>query len=190
MQKELLSAYIDGEDQVDLVLDTLCKDEKLQTMWNRYHLIRSAMRNESEVLLGSEFTHKMASLIDSEAQIVSIEQPQPDEVHTSVFMQKLKQWVAPITQVAVAASVCLVAVFGVQTYLQNGEDNSYATSSPTLQTLPFTTNLQQVSYNAPNQDTPTLNQLEQQNRRINIMLQNHELQRRINSSQQINNTNN
>lgn len=178
MQKELLSAYLDGEHQDNQALDALCQDEELQQTWQHYHLVRAVMRNESEVLLGGDFTQKMAMLIESEATI-ECDQPTPREVESHPFAQTLKKWFAPLTQVAVAASVCLVAVFGVQTYMQNGQESSFA-QTPVLQTLPFTNNLQQVSYNAPSKDLPTQDQLEQQSKRINLMLQNHELQRRVN----------
>ncbi|TNH09244.1 sigma-E factor negative regulatory protein [Testudinibacter sp. TR-2022] len=182
MQKELLSAYLDGEYQNDHLLDSLCQDEELQQAWNHYHLVRTVVRQETTVLLGADFTAKMATLIDAEpaphfAAQATVAQPTPAEVEKLPFMQKLKGLFAPLTQVAVAATVCLVAVFGVQNYLQS--DNGVAVAdNPVLQTLPFTNNIQQVSYNAPSQDVPTQAQLEQQSKRINMMLQNYELQRR------------
>ncbi|KAE9529889.1 sigma-E factor negative regulatory protein [Testudinibacter aquarius] len=182
MQKELLSAYLDGEYQNDHLLDSLCQDEELQQAWNHYHLVRTVVRQETTVLLGADFTAKMATLIDAEpaphfAAQATVAQPTPVEVEKLPFMQKLKGLFAPLTQVAVAATVCLVAVFGVQNYLQNDHGVAVA-DNPVLQTLPFTNNIQQVSYNAPSQDVPTQAQLEQQSKRINMMLQNYELQRR------------
>ncbi|MGR3807072.1 anti sigma-E protein, RseA [Pasteurella testudinis DSM 23072] len=186
MQKELLSAYLDGEYQNDYLLDSLCQDEELQQAWNRYHLVRTVMRKETPVLLGTDFTAKMAELIESEPTPHLVAQPTPIEVGKQPFMQKLKGWLAPLSQVAVAASVCLVAVFGVQSYLQT-DNGVQVADNPVLQTLPFTNNVQQVSYNAPSQDVPTQAQLEQQSKRINMMLQNYELQRRTNT-QQLNET--
>ena len=180
MQKELLSAYIDGE-QVDAKLTAaLCQDNELQQSWANYHTIRAVMREESAVILGADFTAKMEMLIEQEEAVVApmVSQPEPEEVAQSPFMQKLKAWLAPMTQVAIAASVCLVAVLGVQTF--NGKsDAPTAADTPVLQTLPFNNAVQEVSYNAPNKDVITSEQLEQKNKRIGAMLQSYELQRRL-----------
>ncbi|MGV6988235.1 sigma-E factor negative regulatory protein [Testudinibacter sp. P80/BLE/0925] len=177
MQKELLSAYLDGEYQNDHLLDTLCQDEELQQAWNRYHLVRSVVRQETSVFLDADFTAKMASLIEAEPTLQAALQPVSPQAAALPLMQKLKNWLSPFTQVAVAASVCLVAVFGVQSYLQS-ESGVVIAENPVLQTLPFTDSIQQVSYNAPSQEVPTQAQMEQQSKRINMMLQNYELQRR------------
>ncbi|KGQ70253.1 transcriptional regulator [Chelonobacter oris] len=181
MQKELLSAYLDGEYQNDHLLDTLCRDEELQQAWNRYHLVRTVVRRETTVLLGTDFTAKMADLIDAEPTPQAA-QYAPLALQRVSFVHRLKGWLNPFTQIAVAASVCLVAVFGVQSYLQS-DNGVVVADNPVLQTLPFTDNIQQVSYNAPSRDVPTQAQLEQQSKRINMMLQNYELQRRANSQQ-------
>ncbi len=50
-----------------------------------------------------------------------------------------------------------------------------------LQTLPSNIAVQEVSYNAPSNDTLTSDHLEKNRRRIGAMLQNYELQRRMHS---------
>ena len=93
-------------------------------------------------------------------------------------MRKFKSFFAPVAQIAVAASVCLVAVLGVQSFNAK-TDVSNPPETPVLQTLPFNNAVQEVSYNAPTKDVATSDQLEQKSRRIGAMLQNYELQRRI-----------
>ncbi|MCK3657887.1 transcriptional regulator [Pasteurellaceae bacterium Pebbles2] len=176
MQKELLSAYMDGEQVSNEFTATLCRDEALQQDWANFHAIRSVMREESAVFLGADFTAKMDALIDAEPAL-QMSQPTPDEVADLPFMQKLKAMFAPLTQVAVAAAVCLVAVLGVQSFNANQADKSADT--PVLQTLPFNKDVQQVSYNAPSKDVITNEQVEQKNKRIGVMLQSYELQRRL-----------
>ncbi|SEQ22689.1 sigma-E factor negative regulatory protein [Basfia succiniciproducens] len=177
MQKELLSAYIDGEQVGNDITFELCNDAELQQSWSNYHVIRSVMRDESEVFLGADFTAKMATLIDQE-DAITLSQPTPDEVENLPFMQKLKALFAPMVQVGVAAGVCLVAVLGVQSF--NANNNAQTTAdTPVLQTLPFSNNVQEVSYNAPTKDAVTQEQLEQKNKRIGAMLQSYELQRRV-----------
>ncbi|WP_439239983.1 MULTISPECIES: RseA family anti-sigma factor [unclassified Lonepinella] len=176
MQKELLSAYMDGEQVSNEFTATLCRDSELQQSWANFHTIRSVIREESAVFLGSDFTAKMDALIEAETPL-QMSQPTPEEVETSPFMQKLKAMFAPLTQVAVAAAVCLVAVLGVQTFNANQAEKSADT--PVLQTLPFNNGVQQVSYNAPSKDVITNEQIEQKNKRMGAMLQNYELQRRL-----------
>lgn len=181
MQKELLSAYMDGEQVNPTFTEQLCQDAELQESWEDFHTIRSIMRKESNVVLGADFTTKMESLIATEEIQVSnamTSQPLPQEVENAPFMQKLKAWFMPITQVAVAASVCLVAVLGVQSFNAKSTVQS-AVDAPVLQTLPFNNGVQEVSYNAPSKDVMTAEQLEQKNKRIGAMLQSYELQRRV-----------
>ena len=51
----------------------------------------------------------MAGLIESEevkkVDVIAVSQPEPEDAHNSAFMQKLKAFFAPMTQVAVAAGV-------------------------------------------------------------------------------------
>lgn len=181
MQKELLSAYMDGEQVNPTFTEQLCQDAELQESWEDFHTIRSIMRQESNVVLGADFTAKMESLIATEEIQVPnamTSQPLPQEVENTPFMQKLKAWFMPITQVAVAASVCLVAVLGVQSFNAKSTVQS-AVDVPVLQTLPFNNGVQEVSYNAPSKDVMTAEQLEQKNKRIGAMLQSYELQRRV-----------
>ena len=181
MQKELLSAYMDGEQVDPAFTDELCKNESLRQSWATYHMARAVMRKESAVILGADFTAKMADLIEHE-EIERVEitqsQPTPEEAQRLPFMHKFKSFFAPMAQIAVAASVCLVAVLGVQSFNAKNDVNN-APETPILQTLPFNNAVQEVSYNAPAKDVATTEQMEQKNRSIGAMLQNYELQRRM-----------
>lgn len=184
MQKEQLSAYMDGEQVKTDLTDALLRDKELQASWHSFHTVRSVMRKESAVFLGGDFTAKMADLIELEdvkkVDVIAVSQPEPEDAHNSAFMQKLKAFFAPMTQVAVAAGVCLVAVLGVQSFNSKNEASNLP-EAPVLQTLPFNNAVQEVSYNAPSKDTLTSDQLEKKSRRIGAMLQNYELQRRMHS---------
>lgn len=184
MQKEQLSAYMDGEQVKTDLTDALLRDEELQASWHSFHTVRSVMRKESAVFLGGDFTAKMADLIELEdvkkVDVIAVSQPEPEDAHNSAFMQKLKAFFAPMTQVAVAAGVCLVAVLGVQSFNSKNEASNLP-EAPVLQTLPFNNAVQEISYSAPSKDTLTSDQLEKKSRRIGAMLQNYELQRRMHS---------
>ena len=56
MQKELLSAYMDGEEVSAELTEQLCQDKDSQESWAAYHTVRAVMRKESPVLLGADFT--------------------------------------------------------------------------------------------------------------------------------------
>ena len=181
MQKELLSAYMDGEIVNPELTNELCESPSLQQSWVNFHMVRTVMRNETHVFLGADFTAKMADLIENEekhSSDIQVSQPSVREVEKLSFVQKLRAVFAPVVQVAIAAGVCLVAVLGVQSFKTQNDVNN-APEIPVLQTLPFNNSVQEVSYNAPVRDVATAEQIEQKNRRIGVMLQNYELQRRM-----------
>lgn len=177
-QRENLSAYMDGYNVNGEFTDTLCRSTALQQKWADYHAIRSIMRGEEQIL-GADFSAKMAELIENE----NIEKAE-DKADAAVaqprgLVLQLKRWATPLMQAGIAASVCLAAVLGVN--MMNSENEIAQTEQPALQTLPFSQSAQPVSYNSPAKDQPTEVQLEEQQRRINALLENHELQRRTNA---------
>ncbi|MDP0019432.1 sigma-E factor negative regulatory protein [Glaesserella parasuis] len=171
--KETLSAYMDGHKESGDFAETLCNSAELQKTWANYHTIRSVMRGEEQIL-GSDFSAKMAALLENE-EIEAVAEAQQSEKPRGMLL-KLKRWATPLMQAGIAASVCLVAVWGVN--MMNSSEEVAQVEQPVLQTLPFSNSVQQVSYNAPAKDQPTAEHLEYQQRRINVLLQNHELQRR------------
>lgn len=118
-------------------------------------------------------------------QEITESQPTPRQAKRT-----LPAWLTQLGQVAVAASVSLAVIVGVQQY--NGGDDgfvSHTTDSQlsVLQTIPFSGKAEPVSLtrdsvrsgarnNAPNEA-----QLMEQRRRINAMLQDYELQLRFNA---------
>lgn len=167
--KEKLSAYMDGYLADDNFADEINRNAELKQKWASYHTIRSVMRGE-EQLLGADFSAKMEMLLDAEEMEKAPRQ--------RGLMLHLKKWSTPIMQAGIAASVCLVAVLGFNT--MNSENELAQNEQPVMLTLPFSTAVQQVSYNAPSQVQPTAERLEYQQRLLNSLLQNHELQRRTN----------
>ena len=69
MQKELLSAYMDGEEVSAELTEQLCQDKDSQESWAAYHTVRAVMRKESPVLLGADFTAKMADLTEKSPKL-------------------------------------------------------------------------------------------------------------------------
>ena len=178
MQKTSLSAFMDGELLNNELTTKLCQDKELQQSWQNYHLIRSVIRKESDVILGSDFTANLAELIEQEdTATMKVSQPTPEDVADHPFLHKVKKLFMPMVQIGVAAGVCLVAVTGVQTLTADKQNASFDT--PILQTLPFNQQVQEVSYNVTPQPIVTPEQREQKAKRMNQMLQSYELQRRL-----------
>lgn len=175
--KESLSAYMDGDNVSGGFTETLCQDEALQKKWVSYHLARSVMRGE-DILLGADFSAKMEALIENE----TIEKAPAQSEKPRGLLLTLKRWSMPLMQAGIAASVCLMAVFGVN-YLKSGDEVAQQLEQPILQTLPLASSIQTVSYNTPTKEQPSAEQLEDQQRRLNVLIQNHELQRRTMNSQ-------
>lgn len=102
---EALSALMDGEvDEMELhrTLKNVAQDDELRASWHRYHLMSSALRKELP-----------ETLVDLSGAISkAIEQ----EGKPAMMMQR---WLKPMGRFAVAASVTVVAVFGVQQYNQS-----------------------------------------------------------------------
>ncbi|HGO5814863.1 TPA: sigma-E factor negative regulatory protein [Mannheimia haemolytica] len=176
-QNERLSAYMDGQDVDTEFVATLTASPELQQKWASYHTIRSVMQGD-EIILGADFSAKMEALLENEEieSQANVEKAQAEKPRGLLI--KLKRFATPIMQAGIAASVCLVAVLGVNSFNANQEVAN--AQQPVLQTLPFSNSVEAVSYNAPANDQPTAEQLELQQRKINALLENHELQRRTN----------
>jgi sigma-E factor negative regulatory protein RseA len=192
-QQEMLSALVDGELQDDVLLDTLAQDGDSAAHWQHYHLIGDVMRGDAPQSVDWDISAQVALALENEPahshevsqsdNVIPLEsQPKPEHVRRT-----LPSWLRNLGQVATAACVSLVAIMGVQQY--NGtSDNVTLTSSEAvsvLETVPFAGSAQPVSLStrpsmAPSQ-VPSEAQLVEQRRRINAMLQDYELQLRLNA---------
>lgn len=178
-----LSALMDGETIANDTVTALCQDKDLQRSWQRYHLIRDALQEEVPPQLGADFTAQMANIIDALDAPSALEtplenQPAPSQVSKTLW-QKLKPLTMPLMQFGIAASVCLVAVFGVQHYTKQNT----LPDAPVLQTQPFNDQVQDVSYNVPHQITVTPAQVQAKNQRLGELMENYQRQRRLHATQ-------
>lgn len=97
----------------------------------------------------------------------------------------MRPWAAQLTQMGVAACVSLAVIVGVQHY--NGQsETSQQPETPVFNTLPMMGKASPVSTGVPSDATASggqQQQVQEQRRRINAMLQDYELQRRLHSEQ-------
>ncbi|WP_338557546.1 anti-sigma-E factor RseA [Erwinia sp. E_sp_B04_7] len=191
MQKEQLSALMDGETLDNEVLSALSEDAMLQKDWESYHLIRDTLRGDVGQVMHFDIAARVAAAIKLEpvyntSPLIPEAQPKPERYETMPFWQKVRPWAAQITQVGVAACVSLAVIVGVQHYNQPqpGETQS---DSPVFNTLPMMGQASPVSLGVPSENATTTTNATQQvqdsRRRVNAMLQDYELQRRLHSDQ-------
>lgn len=99
-----LSALVDGEladAEMNLVLRRLSRDGDAQGRWERYHLISDALQGHLPAALDADFATRLRQAIDQERL------PQP-------ATRSLPAWYKPVTGFALAASVVLTALVGLQ----------------------------------------------------------------------------
>ncbi|MEJ5066057.1 anti-sigma-E factor RseA [Erwinia sp. MYb375] len=190
MQKEQLSALMDGETLDNELMSALSKDVVLQKDWESYHLIRDTLRGDVPQLLDFDISARVMAAIENEpakniTHLIPEEQPVPAQVAAMPFWAKLRPWAAQITQVGLAACVSLAVIVGVQQY--NKPADVQSTDSPVFNTLPMMGQASPVSLGVPADNASTqLNanqQVQDQRRRVNALLQDYELQRRLHAEQ-------
>jgi sigma-E factor negative regulatory protein RseA len=190
MQKEKLSALMDGEVLDSELLSSLSEDKTLQQSWQSYHLIRDSMRGDMGNVVHLDIADRVAAALANEPArlvpgAVPESQPQPHTWQTMPFWHKVRPWASQLTQVGVAACVSLAVIVGVQYY--NQPDASGASpETPAFNTLPMMGKASPVSFGVPNSDSTSISgqqNVQEQRKRVNAMLQDYELQRRLHSDQ-------
>lgn len=191
MQKEQLSALMDGETLDNEAISALSKDAALQQNWASYHLIRDTMRGDVPQLLDFDISARVMAAIENEpvqkvSSLIVEAQPKPEQAAAMPFWAKVRPWAAQITQVGVAACVSLAVIVGVQQY--NKPVVGQSSDAPVFNTLPMMGQASPVSLGVPadNANTNTTHanqQVQDQRRRVNALLQDYELQRRLHAEQ-------
>ncbi|GAB2939078.1 anti-sigma-E factor RseA [Hafnia psychrotolerans] len=188
MQKEKLSALMDGEVLDSELLSSLSEDKTLQQSWQSYHLIRDTMRGDMGNVVHLDIADRVAAALANEpAKLVPgaipESQPRPNVWEKMPFWHKVRPWASQLTQVGVAACVSLAVIAGVQHYNQP-DASGVAPETPAFNTLPMMGKASPVSFGVPNSDSTSLNgqqNVQEQRKRINAILQDYELQRRLHS---------
>lgn len=105
--KEQLSALVDNElDELEerRVLAALQGDPTLRNIWERYHLVRAALRQDLEIVVAHDLAERVAQRIAAEPS-------------TAVAFQR-RHITRLIGTLAIAASVATIAIAGVQWFQQ------------------------------------------------------------------------
>ncbi|EKN3346220.1 anti-sigma-E factor RseA [Yersinia ruckeri] len=186
MQKEKLSALMDGETLDSELFGFLSKDKALQQSWQSYHLIRDTLRGDVGEVIHLDIASRVAAALkDEPIRMIPIavpeSQPQPHTWQKMPFWHKVRPWASQITQVGMAACVSLAVIVGVQQYNQP-ETNNLQSESPAFNTLPMMGKASPVSFGVPADGSfgnSQQKQVQEQRRRVDMLSQDFELQRRL-----------
>jgi sigma-E factor negative regulatory protein RseA len=181
--KAEISAFLDAEEGMS---DLMAQSEAGKTL-ERYSLIGDAMRADDKEFIHLDIASKVASQLEHEPIFADFNKSElkseivkEDKVPDNVVAFN---WKKPFSQVAIAASVAMFAIVGVQT-IPTDDAQVMTESLPMLQTVPFGGMVTPVSYSteqpALENAASGLRKLQQQ--RIGALVLEHQRQTRIASS--------
>ncbi|GAA59605.1 sigma-E factor negative regulatory protein RseA [Pseudoalteromonas sp. BSi20652] len=182
LDNEALSALLDGEQHLT---DAIIAEQDVTT-FGRYALIGDAMRaqkNNNDIHI--DISDRVALALESEPVYADFNKPktQPQAITETVQDNKVVafNWRKPVAQLAIAASVAMFAIMGVNTLPQNDPQQN---EIPLLQTTPLTGMASPVSYSsaAPALENAELGLRELQQQRIGALVLEHQRQARVANS--------
>jgi sigma-E factor negative regulatory protein RseA len=185
LSQEWVSASVDGEVD-NKTLAQLSADVDSHDEWQRYHMIGDAMRGETPATIDLDLFASIAAAIELEPTIIAPQAKQSELAEQAGTQQRAASGsnVVPFFkqfgQYAIAATVAMVAIVGVQNYDQSNDPES---PLPVLMTRPLVGSVSPVSYQTgavKNQQNYSDQQVIEQRRRINSYIQDHMLQQRLN----------
>ncbi|OBT17348.1 anti-sigma E factor [Vibrio sp. UCD-FRSSP16_10] len=198
--KEKISALMDGES-VDLSLISEIETETdAQQTWQNYHLIGDVMRGDAPQGADWDIASRVALALEDEpvhsghtqessTQSSNVQPMLETQPSPATAKKGLPQWLTQFGQVAVAACVSFAVILGVQQYGGSVDGSPVAETLPVLQTIPMSGSAEPVSLTrdsvrAKSESlTPQDEKMAEQRRRINTVLQDYELQLRLNHSE-------
>ncbi|AXR07206.1 sigma-E factor negative regulatory protein [Salinimonas sediminis] len=112
-QQEKLSAFMDGELNSNDILQSIKQDPELQAKWRRYHVIRSGLRQEASVSPELDITAQVAAALADEPTIMA---PKKSRRKHLPVIGDVAPFARQTGQLAVAASVAVAVILGVQQF--------------------------------------------------------------------------
>ncbi|MBB1318691.1 anti-sigma factor [Shewanella sp. SR43-4] len=177
--QEWVSAAVDGEVD-DKTLAQLSADVDSHDEWQRYHMIGDAMRGELPATIDLDLFASITAAIELEPTIIAPQAKSTEVDQQRTTASNVVPFFKQFGQYAIAATVAMVAIVGVQNYNQSNDAES---PLPVLMTRPLVGSVSPVSYQtgaAQNQQSYSNEQVIEQRRRINAYIQDHMLQQRLN----------
>lgn len=172
-QQENLSAFMDGEIDGNDIIEAIKQDDVLRAKWQRYHVIRSSMRNEATVAPQLDITASVALALDNEPAILA---PKRSRWEAIPVLGSVVPFAKQSGQFAVAASVAVAMIIGVQYVNQPAPTEPFTTApTATVQGGLAPVSLEQTR-TLPRND---MNDVLDKNRKINALIADHEQQVRL-----------
>lgn len=176
---ENLSAFVDGENVASTlsnshVLDAIKNDAELQLKWKSYHVIRDGLRQELPAIINFDIADKVAQALESEPAILAPKKTWRDLPLVANVVPFVKQG----GQMAIAASVAVAMIIGVQQVNQTDVNQPFNAAPP----IPgIQGGLSPVSFD----QTPAIPNSDgvEQRRRINAYMTDHKQQIRFKTIQ-------
>lgn len=186
--QDWLSAASDNRAISQTQLNTLLKDQSVQSQLERYQLIGAVIRNEKQSVLPQQFSADFSALLEQEPQYKLNTDRSLLQKVTAGFKQAANtSWFRTGAQGGVAAAVALFAVFGVQQY-QLVAQNDASLPAPILQTAPIAGFATPVSLSQTTVDSRFEQQQQQaiaeQQKHLQMLLNAHRQQVRVMDSAQ------
>jgi len=202
-KSEKISSLVDNyrattEDSVfvEQAIDDILNDDDLSNVWQNYHLIGDAMRDELPKSLQLDLSTQINDAIAAEPTILS---PKVSTSKTSAqssnelvvtenkFKAKIIEFIKPFGQIAIAASAAGLMIVSVQ---QNYANNDNVVPSQIVQTTPLAGFANPVSFNYQEPDRQLLQQaiLKQkiaQQHRFQALLVDHQQQIKLSTSTKV-----
>jgi sigma-E factor negative regulatory protein RseA len=174
---ENLSALVDGENsQFDLqgndLITAMKNDKQLVQKWHSYHVIRYGMRKELPPQMQFDIAAKVALALESEPAILAPKKNWRDIPMLGSVVPFVRQG----GQFAIAASVAVAMIIGVQQFNHNKAEQPFNSAAPILG-IPG--GLSPVSFEQTH--TVPQNDIVEQRRRINAYIADHQQQMRLKS---------
>ncbi|CAH0527153.1 RseA family anti-sigma factor [Vibrio hippocampi] len=187
--KQNLSAFMDGDLIDDAFVEALAQDQESQQSWQHYHLIGDVMRGDEPKNLDWNIADSVAAALENEAPhtpVAPVVMPMEAQPSPQKAKRQLPAWLSQLGQVGVAACVSLAVIVGVQQYSMTDANQVETETLPVLQTIPFSGSVEPVSLTRQSVESTTHQEAvsSEQRRRIHAMLQDYELQLRLNSDAQ------
>ncbi len=176
---EKLSALVDGEfdsepSNSESIIKAISENSELNSKWKSYHLTRDLMRNDASSDISFDISARVAEALDNELPIVAPKRNWREQPVIAAVLPILRQ----SGQLAMVACVTALVIFGFQTYNQPETSDPFSTAPPILGPQG---GLAPVSLPSNTSSEERMNQLLEQRRQINALIQDHLRQQKLRS---------
>jgi sigma-E factor negative regulatory protein RseA len=172
---ENLSALVDGELQDNDMIKSIGDDQELSLKWQRYHLIRHGLRKELPTHADFDISAQVAKALADEPAILAPKRSWRDLPVVATVVPFAKQG----GQLAIAASVAVAMVIGVQQYNQPELEQPFNNAPAVLPGIQGGLSPVSLEQTRPVQRADVL----EQRRKINAFLTDHKQQLRLKTSE-------